>query len=80
MELLTAGHIEEGFVTGEDLEVRGDGLQGLHDAGRDPGIDLRAGRALDQLGALLKCLLEPHPGLNPKGPGFVARSNDARPG
>ncbi len=55
-------------------------MEGLHDAGRDPGVALRPGRALDQLRADHAGPFHAHAGADAATPGLVGAGDDAGPG
>ena len=68
---LAAGDVEERLIDREDLHVRGDIQQRVHDAGRDRRIALGSGGHLDETGAQCLGLFQPHGGMDAERPGFV---------
>ena len=77
---LAARDVEERLIDREDLHVRGDIQQGVHDAGGDRRITLGPGGHLDEPGAQCPGLLQPHGGMDAERPGLVGTGDDAGAG
>ncbi len=75
--LLAVGQIEKGFVHRENLDLRTDVLQRLHDPGGDCGVAVRPCRGLDESGAQFQGFTHMHGGLDPESTGFVATGDAA---
>jgi len=70
-------HIEKGLVHRKDLNIRANILEGMHDGHGDPGIDLGAGRALDEIRAEAASLPKAHAGSDALRPRLIRRGDDA---
>ena len=77
---LAARDVEERLIEREDLHVRCDIQQRVHDAGGDRRITLGLGGHLDETGAQCPGLPQTHGGMDAERPGLVGTGDDAGAG
>ena len=71
------GYVEKGLVDRKHFDIGGHGIERVHDGSRHHHIALRPRRDLDEFGAELQRLFDPHAGFNPAGAGLIGTGDDA---
>ena len=77
---LAVGKIQERLVDGENLDVRGDVLQGRHDTGGDLDIALGTGRDLDNFRTQLLGLFQACANVDAVGPRLIGAGDETGAG